>query len=498
MAEYPNFLGPSYIAQSPLADGEHTMNWYAEPAQVPGQSGPMALYPTPGVTTLVTAGDSPGRAMIAVKDRTFCVIGRTFYEMSSTYVLTSRNPSTPMVNDGKPATISWNGDGGGELFITSGNYGYLFTLSSNTFAQVRDPDVDGGTTMGTQLDGYFIALDTDTSTIYISDLLDGTTWDATQFQQRSIDSDPWVSLAVLNRQLWLLGSLTSEVWYDSGATPFPFEPHPSGLVLYGCAAPYSTVVTGDTLIWLAATRDGIGQVMQTSDFTPDIVSSFAVSTALAGYSTISDAIGDSYSEIGHTFYVLSFPTDETTWSFDVTPNMSLSSPQRWAQRGTWITEKNVYEAWHPCYSTYQNDELLILDRTSGAIYCLSHAVGTDVEGRVIRRVRRAPGLFQENQVIRVSAFELFLEPGLGTESGQGTDPQVALRVSGDGGKTFGNERLSGAGKIGEYGARTRWLRCGSGRRWMPEVVVTDPIPWKLLGAAVSLQEDSTRERQVQG
>jgi hypothetical protein len=238
--------------------------------------------------------------------------------------------------------------------------------------------------------------------------------------------------------------------------------------------------------------------MQTSDFTPDIVSSFAVSTALAGYSTISDAIGDSYSEIGHTFYVLSFPTDQTTWSFDVTPNMSLSSPQRWAQRGTWITEKNVYEAWHPCYSTYQNDELLILDRTSGAIYCLSHAVGTDVEGRVIRRVRRAPGLFQENQVIRVSAFELFLEPGLGTESGQGTDPQVALRVSGDGGKTFGNERLSGAGKIGEYGARTRWLRCGSGRRWMPEVVVTDPIPWKLLGAAVSLQEDSTRERQVQG
>ena len=468
------------------------MNWYAEPAQVPGESGPMALYPTPGVTSLVTADDAPGRAMIAVKDRTFCVMGRTLYEISSTYVLTSRNPSTPMVDDGKPATISWNGDGGGELFITSGNYGYLFTLSSNAFAQVRDPAVDGGTTMGAQLDGYFIALDTSTSTIYLSDLLDGTTWDATQFQQRSIESDPWVSMAVLNRQLWLLGSLTSEVWYDSGATPFPFEPHPSGLVLYGCAAPYSTIVTGESLVWLAATRDGIGQVVQTSDFTPDVVSSFAVSTALAGYGTISDAIGDSYSEIGHTFYVLSFPTDQKTWAFDVTPNMALSSPQRWAQRGTWISADNDYEAWHPCYSTYQNAELLILDRTSGILYRLSHAVGTGVDGRPIRRVRRAPSLFQENEVLRVSVFELFLEPGLGTATGQGSDPQVALRVSGDGGKTFGNERLAGAGPIGAFGVRTRWLRCGSGRRWMPEVVVTDPIPWRLLGAGVYVQEDTTR------
>ena len=495
MAEYPNFLGPSYVAQSPIADGERTMNWYAEPAQVPGESGPMALYPTPGVTSLVTADDAPGRAMIAVKDRTFCVMGRTLYEISSTYVLTSRNPSTPMVNDGKPATISWNGDGGGELFITSGNYGYIFTLSSNAFAQVRDPAVDGGTTMGAQLDGYFIALDTSTSTIYLSDLLDGTTWDATQYQQRLIESDPWVSIAVLNRQLWLLGSLTSEVWFDSGKTPFPFEPHPSGLVLYGCAAPYSTVVTGETLVWLAATKDGIGQVVQTTDFTPDVVSSLAVSTALAGYSTIGNAIGDSYSEIGHTFYVLTFPTEQKTWAFDITPNMPLPSPQRWAERGTWISEENVYEAWHPCYSTYQNSELLILDHTSGVLYRLSHSVGTDVDGRVIRRVRRPPSLFAQNEVLRVSAFQLFLEPGLGLVSGQGSDPQVSLRISGDGGKTFGNELWSGAGKIGKFGARTRWLRCGSGRRWMPEVVVSDPIPWRLLGASVFIQEDSTRARR---
>jgi hypothetical protein len=501
VAVYPNFLGPSSVAQSPVADGERTMNWYAEPSSVPGELGPMSLYPTPGVTSLVTSGDAPGRAMIAVKDRTFCVIGRTFYELSSTipsipgpvsttYILTSRNPSLPMVNDGNPATLSWNGDGGGEVFITSGNYGYLFTLSSNAFAKVRDPASEGGTTMGCQLDGYFVALDTATSTIYISDLLDGTTWDATQFQQRMIASDPWVSMAVLNRQLWLLGSLTSEVWFNNNAFPFPFIPHPSGLVEYGCSAPYSRVVTGDSLIWLAATHDGIGRVVQAKDFSPDVVSSFAVSVAISGYDTIKNAIGDSYTELGHTFYVLTFPEDNKTWAFDVTTNMNLTAPQRWAERGTWISENNVYEAWHPCYSTYQGCETLILDRESGVVYRLSSSVGTDVEDRVIRRVRRAPALFNENRVLRIGTFELFLEPGLGTVSGQGSDPQVSLRVSKDGGKTFGNEMLSGAGKIGEFSERTRWLRCGSGRKWMPEVVVTDPIPWRLLGASISVQEDT--------
>jgi hypothetical protein len=495
---YPNFLGPSYTAQSPIADGERTMNWYPEPAEVAGQSGPMALYPTPGVTSLATASDSPGRAMAAIKDRTFAVIGRTLFEISSTYVLTNRNASVPMVDDGKPATISWNGDGGNELFITSGNYGYLFNLGTNTFSEVRDPASDGGSSVGAHLNGYFIALDSETSTIYISDLLDGATWQATQKAQRSIESDPWVSMAVLNRQLWLLGSRTSEVWFDAGEVPFPFVPHPSGLVQYGCAAVFSPVVTGTTLLWLTTTSDGTGQVVETTDFDPQVVSSFPVAKSISGYGTISDAVGDSYMQLGHRFYVLTFPTEQSTWVYDATRDMQLTTQQRWTERGTWISKDNQFQAWRPLFSTYQNNEILVLDRTNDKLYRLDHTVGTDVEDRVIRRLRRPPALFQDNAVLRVGTFELFLEPGLGTETGDGVNPQVSMRISGDGGKTFGNEHLAGAGAIGKFGARTRWLRCGSGRRWMPEIVCTDPIPWRLLGASVSVQDDTTRASAESG
>jgi len=233
---FPNFVGGSYIAQSPLQDNEQTINFYVEPVEGPSGKAQFVLYPTPGVESVGSAGvASSGRASFAMDGRAFVVIGSGFYEDSLNGALTPLNPALPMDVDTYPATISTNGDGGVQLFITSGNNGYIYDLGSGVFSLVRT----GGTRIGAHLDGYFIALDADISTFYLSDLLDGTTWDSTQWAQRSIQPDPWISLAVFGRFLWLFGEQTSEVWEDTGAFPFPFEPHPSGLVDFGIAAPFS-------------------------------------------------------------------------------------------------------------------------------------------------------------------------------------------------------------------------------------------------------------------
>lgn len=75
-----------------------------------------------------------------------------------------------------------------------------------------------------------------------------------------------------------------------------------------------------------------------------------------------------------------------------------------------------------------------------------------------------------------------IDSGIGLISGQGSNPQVMLRVSTDG-QTWGNQRSCSAGKMGQYAREVAWQICGSsGRIWMPEIVVSDPVPWRLSGA----------------
>ena len=87
----------------------------------------------------------------------------------------------------------------------------------------------------------------------------------------------------------------------------------------------------------------------------------------------------------------------------------------------------------------------------------------------------------------ISSFELDVEVGLGATTGQGVDPQVMMRYSGDGGKTWSSEEYRSAGPLGEYSTRVRWNRCGMARRKVFEVAVSDPIPWRILNAYIELQ-----------
>ena len=469
------------MSQAVTADQERTVNWYTERSE--SAEGKPALYPTPGVTALLTvtgakalADIGSGRGHAFIDGREFAVIANKFYEIARTGALTLRGT---VAADGNPATISSNGDGGGQLFITSGGNGYVFDLGTAVLTTVAN--LSGKATMGAHLDGYFLALDADESKLYISDLLDGLTWNPTQFAQRSIAPDPWRSMKVLNRQIWLFGEETSEVWYNTGASPFPFAPNPSGFLSYGISAPFSPAVADGSIMWLGKSAIGNVGVYRAAGFTPDVVSNYPMQAAVDQYHNVADAQGDSYNDLGHTFYLLTFPQEDVTWAWDAQTN-------QWAERGTWLSEENRFTAWRPRWHAYAFAEHRWLDGNTAALYRSSLDSPLDVEDRAIRRMRRAPGLTAENQMVFYTSFELDLEPGLGKATGQGENPHVMMRQSRDGGKTWGTEQMRPAGKIGEYFRRVRWNRCGSARRMVFEVSVTDPIPWKLTGAYLSLAQ----------
>lgn len=85
-----------------------------------------------------------------------------------------------------------------------------------------------------------------------------------------------------------------------------------------------------------------------------------------------------------------------------------------------------------------------------------------------------------------SSTPAYTRPDPVRRSSRGQDPMMMLRLSNDGGKTWVCEMQRRAGRSGEYWRRVRWDRLGQARRRVFEVSVTDPIPWRLVGAYVKM------------
>lgn len=490
---FSGFVGPSYVSQSINAADQRCVNWYVEQIEVGNEPSQSALYPTPGCETFTTLSEQPIIGLAAVRttqgDRCFAIANDTLYEVFPDGSFESRGGVAS--ESGLPATFSANADAGDEIFITSGGRGYIFKLSTSVLSQVMigSSAVPLASQQGDFLDGFFLSLDRSTSTLQLSELNDGeSTWDSTQYAQRTAGSDPWRSLIVSNRDIWLFGENTSEVWYNAGTAPFPFAAIPGAFIEEGIAAPASASRFGNTVMWLGQSEEGSSVVWKANGYTPQRVSTHAVEYAIQSYlrrgCTVRDAVAMTYQESGHIFYVLNFPSANATWAYDGATGL-------WHERGTWSNDARRYDGWRPRFHAFAFNKHLVGDSLTGVIYEMSIDKFTEAGGGPLRRLRRTPHLNVEDRTLFYHKLQIRLESGLGLSAGQGDDPKAMVRWSDNGGHTWGNEHLMSAGKQGEYGVRAILRRLGRGRNRIFEVSVTDPIPWRLISATLDVSEGTS-------
>lgn len=473
--KYPGFIGPSYTSKSKRAAIEECFNLYPEQVESPGGAAAYILAPTPGFQVLLTLPTSPVRGFHSMNGRTFAVAGDTLYELylsNGVWSFQARGNGLQTL-DGAGVRFATNGDAGHQVFITAGSKGYLYDLDANTLAF----EIDAADRCAF-LDGFFVALDASSSTVKISSLEDGSSWNALDAAQRSSAADRFSGMIVANKQLWLIGSLTLEVWYDSGSGAFPLVPNPSILINVGIQAPDSLALLNGSPVWLGQTDAGPGIVYHANGMNPERISTHAVEQAIASYSVTNDAKGWTYQENGHEFYVLTFPTVKATWVFD-------RATQLWHRRGDYAAGQYVAS---PVFGhTYAFGTHLTGDATSGNVYAMSSSYTVDGGGRLLRRMRRAPHLVNEGKRTIYDALQLDLDTGLGIPSGQGSNPQLMLRWSDDGGNSWSSEHWTSAGVGGAFGTRALWKKLGAGRDRVFEVTMTDPIPWRLVDAWLTLR-----------
>jgi len=287
-----------------------------------------------------------------------------------------------------------------------------------------------------------------------------------------------VAININHREIWVFGNNSIEVWYDAGNADFPMARIQGAFMERGCEAAYSVAKLDDTLYWLGSDARGRGVVYRGKGYNGERVSTHAIEFAIQNYGTISDAIGYTYQQEGHAFYVLSFPTAGKTWVYDV-------STQVWHERAGFENGEFVRHRSN-CQMSF-NNEIIVGDYEDGRLYAFDLDVYADDTAiqKWLRSWRAIPT--GQNNLKRTAQHMLQLdcESGVGLNTGQGSDPQVSLRWSDDGGHTWSNYHARTMGKIGEFGNRVIWRRLGMTlklRDRVYEASGTDPVKIAILGA----------------
>lgn len=478
--------GGAYSARSVIANAQRCVNLYPE-GNPPADEAPVPVthYLTPGLTLRTTLSGGVGAPVVRALYRAsngllYAVVGGGVYQIDATYTATLVGSITAGTS---PVSLADNGiivvlvDGG---FST----GWWWDLGATTVHTITDPSFLGGGTVAF-LDGFFIFALTFTQIFYLSPpYWDGiVAFDPTQVASKTGGADPIMTIEVIRRELWIIGSLTSEVWYNSGAQDFPFERQPGVFVEHGTVALNSVTGADVTIFFLGSDRQGYGVVFILKDYQAVRISTHAIEKAIQSYSIINDAIGLTYQQDGHTFYFLTFPTANRTWVYDM-------ATQQWHER-TWTNPMDGSENRHranaiaPAYG-----KVFAGDWQNGRIYTFELGVYTDNGDPIVRR-RGFPHFVHGGKRISYASFIADME--VGTDSGVVGTPVLNMRWSDTRGATW-SAPVSLDMRFGQTDQYYRSLiirRLGMARDRVFELYWSFPYKTALNGASIETEAAET-------
>ncbi len=437
-------LGAHYVARAQSNADQVCLNLF--PELIDGKTGkePASLLMCPGLDLYATCGAGPVRGL----HRT----GSTLYAVSGNgvYALSAGPPAVLLGTIGTSAGPVSIIDNGAQTAIFDGVAGYLVAGSAAPVPIALPFAFPAGVSYQ---DGFGVASQAGSSNWFQSNLNDLSTWQALNFGVAGSKPDAIVQLFSKNREVWVFKQICTELWINAGLSGFVFQQEQGAFVELGCAAPNSVARVGDAMAWLAQNDQGGRVVVETAGYEPRRISTHAMEFEIARYSTVADAIAYVYQQEGHSFYVLTFPTANTTWAWD-------ASTKLWHQRGAFLNGA-VNRHWGNC-ATYFAQKNLVGDYLTGNIYAFNLDTMTDNGAprkwvrswRALAKPQEAPATFE--------SLRIDMTTGIGVPDG--TAPQCSLRWSDDGGYGWSQPRLAAVGPPGKTAQRVMFRRLGSTRQ----------------------------------
>jgi hypothetical protein len=462
---FDGFCGGTYQGRALALDAERAQNCFPERSESQGAASKarFGMLSKPGKKVFATlAGAASVKAECQINGRAFAVAGGSFWEVKSDGSAINYGPVGDQRAQLEPSQS--------QVLILVAGAGYVFKLADSTLTPITaDGWLPGITKIGSN-DTYFVALVGNSQTFILSGINDGLNWDPLDFGSAGSEPGNIVSFVVDHRQLWFLGNTHSEIFYDSGNADFPFTRLEGAFMEQGTCAIDSVSKIDNSIIWLGGNRDGAKIFWRANGYTPQRISTHSIEALLDSFGDVSDASAYPYQEGGHTFYRADFPSANggrgATLLYDVASGF-------WHER-TFFSNGLDY-ADRARTHMYVFGKHLVGDWMTGTIYEQSMDYLDDA-GSPIRFLRAAPDLSAGGMMGFYGELRLIMQTGVGLDgNGAGSDPQVILQISDDGGFTWSDDMPASIGRIGQYQWLVRWSALGSSRNRAFRVIITDPV-----------------------
>lgn len=464
------FAIQSYQSHSLPVSAQRCVNYFMEKQPEDAKS-QIPLFGIPGMVEFATCGIGPVRGLETMNGLLYAVSGMGLYAV---YEDGSVNKiGSDIVTGSNQVSMAENGT---QLVIVNGAAGYIYDSSMGTFTQIINPAFYPANTV-TFFDDYFVFDRAGTNQFFISGILDGNSYNGLDFASAESSSKPVVGITQNLQLLYIFCEDHFEIWYDAGSSDFPFQRYTGGVIWRGCAAPLSIIKQNQETWFLG--DDGI--FYRIDGNTPMRVSTHAIEKLIDEEGDLSKVSCATETLEGHKFIFLTLPNSKRTLAYDI-------STQMWHERESTNTQNIDLGRWRANCSIQCYNKTFYGDVYDGVISYRDWDVYTE-RGNTIKGLVHSKPFDKDKLRVFCQRLELDVEAGVGLETGQGSDPQIMLRYSKDGGKTWSLlQPWRSLGKIGDFLARVRWLRLGAAYQWVFEVTCTDPVKRVIIACNADFEE----------
>ena len=484
-------------------------NMYVEYSPSENSVAPYYYISRPGLKRWIRASGSSSPACRGLYTTgtglTYGVFGKNVYQINSNSTKTKLGELLTQVGTVRFA------DNGTQCILVDGTNGYIIEMTAATITKITDEYFPGvadptkGPSHVVALDTYFIVNSSGTNKYYWStpgyipyafdeDHPEIThTWWGTYFQEKFTDSDNIVAIEKVGSWLYVFGSRSIEVHYNTGNLPNTFQRTTTAPISFGT---YSKSVTRfmNTIYFMGSDQNGTTGIFAIDNsYSPKRISTRGVEDVISLMSKYHDMVSWAYSQAGHSFVCFWFPSGNITWVYDIVTDA-------WHKRTFYEHNSGRISAWQSVYATQTSYSKLITGhRWTDAIYDLDmtyysddNPYTTDLDR--IQRLKSTPIQFNQARNARYIMAQVLIRAGVGLVVNDaldtGLDPKVVVKYSNDSGSSWipnAGIPLS-FGRMGDYAHRciAHGLGIGRNRTWLFEI--TDPVPVVLYGFVISYKE----------